>query len=257
MKRTLVVRLLTPLSLAAAILGPLPVKATDSGAASGGTAEADRILRLHVEALGGEEALRKITSRQTEGSLERHGRSVPIVTYARWPNLVRIETRFPKPGTLLQGFDGSTAWVLHPLQGVRRLDSRETAAFAGQSWLHPALHVAETYPVRRWIGTETREGVELAVLALGRDESRLETWRFDAGTRRLLEIERKNDAGVHGEVTVVARFEDYRTVDGVVLPFTVRTRVPLLETVLRIDRVRHDVPLDRTLFGVPVERAER
>jgi hypothetical protein len=222
-----------------------------------GTAEADRLLQRHVEALGGEKVLSRITSRQCEGSVERHGRSVPIVTYARSPNLARIETRFPKPGTLIQGFDGTAAWVLHPLQGLRRLEARETAAFASQSWLHPALHIAETYAVRRWVETGTRDGVEIAVLALGRDDKRLETWRFDAATARLLEIERKDDMGIHGEVSVVVRFEDYRTVDGVTLPFTVRTRVPLFETVLRLDHVRHNLPLDDALFALPAERAGR
>jgi hypothetical protein len=153
--------------------------------------EADRVLRLHVEAAGGEAALRRITSRRSEGSLERHGRGVPIVTLQRAPNLVHVETRFPRPGTLRQGFDGGTAWVLHPLQGGRLLDAGESAAFASQAWLHPSLHL------------------------------------------------------------VVVRFEDYREVDGIVIPFTVRTRVPLFETVLRLDRVEHNVALDEGLFQKP------
>jgi hypothetical protein len=63
--------------------------------------------------------------------------------------------------------------------------------------------------------------------------------------------------GAQGEVPVVVRFEDYRTVDGVTLPFVVRTRVPTFETVLRLDRVRHNAPLDDTLFAVPSGRAAR
>jgi hypothetical protein len=213
--------------------------------------EADRVLRLHVEAAGGEAALRRITSRRSEGSLERHGRGVPIVTLQRAPNLVHVETRFPRPGTLRQGFDGGTAWVLHPLQGGRLLDAGESAAFASQAWLHPSLHLAETYPLRRWLGKETHEGREVVVLALGKREDALETWRFDAATHRLLQIERKSEGGPHGEVPVVVRFEDYREVDGIVIPFTVRTRVPLFETVLRLDRVEHNVALDEGLFQKP------
>jgi hypothetical protein len=246
MKTTLAVRLLILGALAAA-----PVRAATQDT------EADRLLRRHVDALGGDEALTRITSRHGEGTLERHGRAVPLVTYARSPNLLRIETRFPKPGTLVQGFDGTTAWVLHPLQGLRRLDARETAVFASQTWIHPTAHVAETYPVRRWLGTEVQGGVEMAMLAVGRDESRLETWRFDAATARLLQIERTSDMGPHGEVPVVVRFEDYRTVDGVSVPYVVRTRLPQGETILRLETVRHNVVLDGALFAVPDERGAR
>lgn len=213
-------------------------------------AEADRFLRRHVEAIGGE-ALAKITSRRCEGSLERHGRSVPITTYQQSPNRLLVETRFEKPGTLRQAFDGKTAWVQHPLQGGRLLSAAETAAFAAQAWLHPSLHLAEMYPLRRWVGRETHAGIDQVVLVLGKDENVLETWRFDAGSARLLEIERTQDAGPHGSVPVVIRFEDYRIVDGALVPFTVRTRLPAFETVLRLDRVEHNVPIDDALFRQP------
>jgi hypothetical protein len=215
------------------------------------SAEADRILRLHLEAAGGEAALRRITSRRSQGTLERHGHAVPVVTHQRAPNLVHVETLFPRPGTLRQGFDGRTAWVLHPLQGGRVLDARESATFASQAWLHPSLHLAEAYPLRRWVGQEVHEGREVVVLALGSREDALESWRFDAATHRLLRIERKSDGGPHGEVPVIVTFEDYRAVDGIVIPFTVRTRVPLFETVLRLDRVEHNRPLDEGLFQKP------
>jgi len=246
MNRTLAVRLLALVT----VLTPRLASASD-------TVEADRFLRRHVEALGGAEALSRITSRQCEGSLERHGRSVPVTISARSPNLMRVETRFPNPGTLVQGFDGTAGWTLHPRQGLRRLDASESAALAPRSWLHPALHVTEMFAVRRWIGTETRDGVAVAVLALGPDEKQVETWRFDAATGRLLETERREPMGEHGEVPVVVRFEDHRTVDGVVIPFVVRTRVPLLETVLRLERVRHNLELDDALFAVPTEGAAR
>ena len=245
MNRTLVVRLLA-LTLVA---GPVTASSQDI--------DADRFLEQHLEALGGREALARITSRRSEGALERHGRSVPIVSYARSPNLQRVETRFPKPGTLVQGFDGTTAWVQHPLQGVRRLEAAESAAMAAQTSLHPALHVTERFPIRHARGTESRDGKTLVVLAVGRDAEHLETWRFDAATARLVEIERRESMGPHGEVPVTVRFEDHRTVDGVVIPFVVHTRVPLFETVLRLETVRHNLALDDTLFAVPADGGTR
>lgn len=213
---------------------------------------ADALLARHLEAVGGTAGLEKITTRRIAGTLERNGNKVPVVRTQEAPNRLVVETRFPKPGTLKQGFDGRTAWMQHPLQGVRRLEGKELAALADEAWLHPALRLRDQYPVRRFLGERTVDGRKFTAISLARKMTdRSEVWFFDATTALLARVERRMDGGPHGEIPVVSVFEDYRKVDGTLIPFTVRTRLPTSETVLRIESVEQNLPLDDAIFRIP------
>ncbi len=215
--------------------------------------QADALLARHLEAVGGAEQLQKITSRRIAGTLERRGIKIPIIRTQKAPNRMLVETRFPKPGTLKQGFDGSTAWMQHPLQGGRRLEGKELAALADEAWLHPALRLRDQYPVRLFLGARTVEGRKLTAISLaGKKTARPEIWFFDEATMLLARVERQVDGGIQGEIPVVVMFEDYHKVNSAMIPFTVRTKLPTSETVLHIDSVEHDLPLDDALFQAPL-----
>ncbi len=219
---------------------------------SSADARADVVLNRHLQALGGEAALQKITSRRITGTLERHGRKVPFLRTQSAPNLMLMETRFPKPGTLKQGFDGEVAWIQVPGQPGRRLEGKERAAIADESWLHPVLRVQEQYPVRQFLGPRTVEGRTLVVLSLAKKKTaKPELWFFDEATALPARIERQEDGGVQGEIPVVTVLDDYRKVDGVMMPFTVRTKLPTSETVLHVDAVEHNLSFEAALFRAP------
>lgn len=210
---------------------------------------ADVLLDRQLQAVGGEAALRKITSRRITGTLERHGRKVPIIRTQKAPNQLLTETRFPKPGTLKQGFDGNAAWIHVPGQPGRRLEGKERAAIAEEAWLHPMLRVREQYPVRQFLGARTIEGRTFTVLSLAKKKAaKPELWFFDEATALPARIERVEDGGVQGEIPVVTVLDDYRKVDGVTMPFTVRTKLPTSETVFHIDAVEHNLALPASAF---------
>ncbi len=49
--------------------------------------QADALLTRHLQAVGGDEALNKITSLRVTGTLERHGNKVPVIRTQKAPNL--------------------------------------------------------------------------------------------------------------------------------------------------------------------------
>ena len=213
---------------------------------------AEALLNRHLQALGGDAALQKITSRRITGSLERHGNKVPLIRIQKAPNLLVAETRFPRPGTLKQGFDGKVAWVQVPAQPGRRLKGKDRAAIADEAWLHPMLRVREQYSVRQFLGPRTVEGRTFTVLSLAKKKTtRPELWFFDETTALPVRIERQEDGGVQGEIPVITVLEDYRTVGGVMMPFTVRTKLPTSETVLHIDSIEHNLSFEDSVFQAP------
>jgi len=54
-----------------------------------------------------------------------------------------------------------------------------------------------------------------------------------------------------GRLNVSSYFEDYRRIDGIMYPFTTRQSTAGVEAVQKIERVRHDVPIDDALFRKP------
>ena len=239
-------------SVLAVLLTFTPAIAASTEVSGEAPGEVDALLARHLTATGGEVAWAKIGSRRASGWIERNRAKIPFVQCQQAPHLLRTETRFPRPGTLVQGFDGTTGWVLHPAQGGRKLGGRELAAVSASAWLRPLQHLGETHAVRRLGEPRIIEGRPMLALQLGeREGGPFETWLFDADTVLLARIEKTLDAGPQGLVSVVQVFEDYRTVDGLTLPFRIRTRLPTMETILQFETVEHNVTFPDGNFAPP------
>ncbi len=139
-----------------------------------------------------------------------------------------------------------------PGQPGRRLEGKERAAIADEAWLHPVLRVKEQYPVRQFLGSRTMEGRTFTVLSLAKTKTaKPELWFFDETTALPARIERVEDGGVQGEIPIVTVLEDYRKVDGVMMPYTVRTKLPTSDTVLHIDAIEHNLSFGDSVFQAP------
>ncbi len=225
---------------------------TETNLTSSAAPRAEALLTRHLQAVGGEAALQKITSRRMAGTLERYGKRVPFIRTQSAPNQMLMETKFPQPGTLKQGFDGNVAWIQVPGQPGRRLEGKERAAITDEAWLHPVLRLREQYPVRQFLGPRTVEGRTFTVLSLAKKKTaKPELWFFDEATALLARVEQQVDGGPQGDIPVVTLLEDYRKVDGVMMPFTVRTKLPTSETVLHVDAIEHNLSFADSVFQAP------
>lgn len=217
--------------------------------------KADALLLRYIEAQGGKAALEAITAQRLTGTIERHGNKVPHIRTQKGPNLLLTETRFPRPGTLKQGFNGTKGWVQHPLQGGRLMEGKELEGFAAQAWLEPTLHLNEMFSERKWLGPQTVEGTKLTALSLAKKKgTKAETWFFDDATALLSQVEQTIDGGPQGRIPVRTRFSVYRTVNGIMVPFTITTQLgegTSNVTVFRIDSVEHNFKIDDAIFQPP------
>ncbi len=110
----------------------------------------------------------------------------------------------------------------------------------------------EQYPVRQFLGVRTFEGRTYAVLSLAQKKAaKPELWFFDETTALLARVERQADGGPQGGIPVVIVLEDYRKVAGIMIPFTIRTKLPTSETMLHVDAVEHNLTLNDAIFQAP------
>ena len=223
----------------------------------------EAIFAKYVTALGGEAAIRSVTSRKVtalnESAADVRGLSPPVHAivqlYSKAPNqwVTMLQTATAKTA---RGFDGNVAWIQDargtvtestgaapapPLARVRR-----TADF------YEALNLKQAYSqvtTRGIVKVNDRD----AYLVVGTPVGDLpEQLYFDKETGFLV---RKGTATptAFGDYAIQTDYEDYREVGGVKYPYLVRTIgvSPADSTTTYVERIENNPPLDNVTFLKP------
>ena len=134
----------------------------------------------------------------------------------------------------MRGSDGQTAWWQDPLQGYIEFPRGTSLDAIRGAFVDQPTSLKEMSPVLRLTGVEKLDSREVYVLQGPAPNLKL---YFDAQTGLLL---RKGNI----------YYEDYREVDGVRLPFSIREDSLLGFTfVYKITDVKHNVPIDDAKFA--------
>jgi len=188
----------------------------------------DQILDRSVQAIGGESALRKLTSRIMKMALiiEGSDTTVSFEIYAQAPNrdvmIGQVKLGNGIEFEISRGFNGSAGWSLNPTDGgFRELSGTELAAEKRSAEFYFEIKTRELYPKMILIG-QAKVGDHLAYcIEATPSEGSSEKWFFDAQTGLLIRRDSISESADNGKVPVETWFEDYREVDGVKLPFTI------------------------------------
>lgn len=231
-----------------------PAKSVAPDAAAS-TPSVDAIVNRYVEALGGRAALEKLTSRVTTGTIDVSAMSLSgkIEIREKAPN--RILSVVTIAGAAFrQGFDGDVGWTDDPENGVREQTGAElNEARRGADFHHP-LHLEKMYSKLNLVGQEklgdrTVYLVEGA-LADGGDPDKL---YFDTQTGLVTRIITVRHLP-QGVSAFREDFEDFRDVDGVKLPFTIRQSGGDSEFTIKLETVQHNTAIDDAVFSKPVPK---
>lgn len=222
--------------------GPKGGEATKGDEASKGDApsidpKAAEIVEHYVRAVGGREAVEKIKSRVSVGAFEGDYNGVPtsgtVEIDERAPDRAVTIINVPGVGAMRRGYTGSYGYEQYALMGFRELKGAELEALRVESDFRRDVDIARLYPRMSFKGTEKIGDAEAYVVeatpARGLFPSRL---YFDAQSGLLLRQD-------------TISFEDYREVDGVRLPFRIRSAL----VTITLKEIRHNVPLDDSVFA--------
>jgi hypothetical protein len=219
------------------------------------SATAFDILVRYEKACGGDRALYSIASRITRarGEVTTSGLKFSLTMWQKRPDLVLTEIEAEGMGRSRQGFDGFNGWSSSEIQGFRAMRGTELRSFVGGSDLQAVKQLATANPVRKLLGNATVNGRATRVMALGTRDSRSGTYYFDKESGHLLRIESVINSGPDGSLAVTCDFDDFREVDGIVMPFMTVVKNPAVRVVTKIDAVENNVPLDDAMFKAPKE----
>jgi hypothetical protein len=212
----------------------------------------DQVLDKYVEALGGRQALEKITSRQVKGTfdLPAMGASGTLTVMAKAPNKWITTIDIEGFGVMQMGFDGTMAWDNNPMAGMRELTGKELAARTREATFNKELKIKELFRKVEVTGKEKVAEKDAYVVEATPAEGIVEKMYFDAESGLLVRLDAERESP-QGSVMVETYLEDYKDVDGVKVPFTLKQVLPQFTVQMKFDEVKHNVEIEDAKFAKP------
>jgi hypothetical protein len=212
-------------------------------------ATVDQILEKYVAAIGGADAMKKVTSRVMTGKILAGGSETPIDVITKAPNM-RVSITHNSTGDSFTAFDGTAGWLGSTGHAAREMSAAESAASGLDAEFYLGLRVKELFPHLRRGRPETVAGAECEILngtAPGRPAIRL---YFDKNSGLLLRMVRYADTPMGRNPTQID-YADYRDADGVKIPFRWTLSRPNARFTIQIAEVKSNAPVDDGRFARP------
>jgi len=232
-----------------------------------GLPSVDQILAKYVAALGGEQALRKISSRVITGTQyipTGPGGTVPVPAMIersqKAPNLIVNVFRTPTY-TISDGFDGTRAWAQAVNGRVNEPGATDQMRAKRDADFYMPLDLKQTYTQMQVRNIENVNGRDAYVVIARPQGDRAERLYFDVQTGLLVRKWTALATPV-GEAPFQVDYQDYRdTGSGVKFPYVMvmnpanaRTE-PATTATIRVTKVQDNAPLDSSKFVKPESKA--
>lgn len=219
----------------------------------------DDIVEKHLAALGGREALGKLTTRRSTGtvtiSTPNGDLSGPAEISIKAPNKLRaIVTLDLTPMgvtdklVIEQKFDGTIGWILDSMQGDReitgsQLEQMRNNVFPSALLNYKAAGTTLEVQPKAQVG-----GRDVIVLVAKPKIGPAVRMLLDAATYLTFRTLSTINSPEMGDLEQTSELSDYRVVDGVKVAFQIVNTNPQQTTTIKIAKVEHNVPLDDALF---------
>ena len=216
----------------------------------------EELIQKYVNAIGGQAAIDKIKSRMVTGTVNTASGLNGTYEMGQVAPDKGYEVFVTPRATIRRALTANGAWEQSP-QGVREVSGPELARARTSMLLFGNIKLKEQYTRLRTAGRERVGDRDAYVVLATRAENDTERLYFDVETGFLLRkiTYLRTMVGVIPEQT---DFEDYRDVDGVKMPFTIRVS-PIdagnAYILRKITEIKLNVPVDDSKFNKPAATA--
>lgn len=247
------------------LAGQAAGQATSAPAPAKPAMNADELVEKHLAAIGGREALKKLESRVATGtiSMSVQGNTIsgPAEMTAKAPNKSRTYFKLDLSGmgagevVVDQRCDGKSAWVSNSMQGDRDITGSQLQALLNSVFPSPLLDYKAAGATLEVVGQQTVAGRPAHVLQFTPKSGAPAKVHVDAETFLAVRIVSALDVPeMGGAVEQRTEFDDYRAVDGVKVPFTLRITTGMQEFAITLTKVEHNKPIDDAIFAKPAAK---
>lgn len=255
MKKTL----LLILCLACVLIGQTVVFAETDAATSDAAAAltAEQIMDKSIEASGGRTALEKIKSTHTKSAMELTGQAMKfdLEIFTKAPDKVLLIQEMPGLGQFMQGYDGKIGWSKDPFNGLREITGAELAMLKREAQSTSDIKWKELYKKAELVGTEKVNDSDAYKVQLTPEEGKPIIHYYDTKSFLLVRIDVTAESP-QGNMTMESYPSDWKTVDGVKIPFMVTTKAPFGSMTMKITELKNNIEIDDSKFAKPADSKE-
>lgn len=212
----------------------------------------DQILAKHVQALGGEDAIRKVSSRIEKGTITAFGEhQFPVEVFTKAPDKRVFVMHLPN-GDSITAFDGHVGWIGAPGRPVREMSGGELEGAKLDADFFFPLRLKEMFTK-----LESEQAVkigdhEVNVVSGFADNQPVLRLYFDMQSGLLLRSVRYAESPLGRNPTRID-YADYRKEGGVKIPFRWTVARPSGRFTIQLTEVEQDIPIDDGRFSKPGE----
>lgn len=208
----------------------------------------EQLLEKYLAAVGGADALKKITSRTETGTASFAGQSVAVDVYAKAPDK-RLSAMHMKDGDSLTAFDGQQGWLSVPSRTHMMSAAENNASRIDADFYFP-INIQTLYEKFRVESGEKIDGHD-TYLVVGRKEGQPPLRLYlDAQSGLLLRLVRYAETPLGLNATQID-YADYRESGGVKIPFRWTLARPGNRFTIQITDVKQNVAIDDSKFAPP------
>jgi photosynthetic reaction center cytochrome c subunit len=227
----------------------MPAHSEAARPAAGDGPNANDILEKFVAALGGAEAIQKITSRVEKGLIVVSGSDTPIELFLKAPNK-RISVTHMAKGESYTAFDGAGGWLGSTGRPPRSMSPAESEAAGLDAEFYLALRLPQIFEQVRAGRPESINGIECQTLIGTRPGRPPVRFYFENKSGLLLRQVRYGETPLGRNPTQID-YADYRAVDGVKVPFRWTLSRTNGRFTIQISEVKNNVPVEDEKFAKP------
>jgi hypothetical protein len=220
------------------------------GAPAPNSPPVDQIIAKYTEAVGGAQALAKINTRELKGTISLGGRSIPVEIVSKLGNKQLTIVHLPN-GDSITAYDGTSGWTSAPNRPVHEIPDVEAASARVEADLQLAINLKHLFSELKSATPEKIGDREVYVVSGIKSGEVAAKFYFDEESGLLLRILRFTQSPLGRNPTQID-YADYRTQDGVKIPFQQTIARPNSRLTIQIDEAKFNGPVDDARFARPV-----
>ncbi len=213
----------------------------------------DQILEKYTQAIGGQSAYEKVTTRAIKGTLEVPDDNVttPMEIWAKAPASFHLAYNIPGYGTIETVVDGANGWEKNPDAGVHAMSKVDLAVALREHNFYREVRLKQLYPTLAAAGASKVAGRPVYVIEATPATGTAEKLYFDAESGLLVKRDFERVTLEDGIVQYEMLYKDYRDVDGLKLPHTIEQRAPDNTVIFKFAEIKNNAPVEDTAFAKP------
>ena len=201
------------------------------------TPTAEEVMDKYITAIGGKDALMKVTDMTTSMSSDGQMGAIMITRKQKLPNKFSMVINANGMEVMKQTGDGSKV-VMGGMQGSRTIDGSAAQQMTAMNTIFPELHYAENGVKTTLAGPEKVDGKDTYKLSHSTADG-ASTWtdNYDASTGLKVQTT-MTIKSPQGEMTTTNTYSDYKDVSGIKFPMTIVQQSPRGPMTMSVDNVK-------------------